>query len=232
MDVVCILLWAMWNRRNNLLYNGVLKDIMDTFDSACLFLLEYESSSKLTVSSPNIALSSSSHWSRPRVGGLKLNTDAAFPTGENFIRCGGVIRDEHGSVLVCWAIRVVGCFNVEVGELIAIREGLRLAVEFGCPLAEIEIDLLIAVHSISNPQLCSAVGLLVRDISLLISSAGIILVAMSLEIEIWWPINLRPMQLFLLLIKYEMMHVHILFLNLKLQTYSNMNLFSFKKKYC
>ncbi|PON76733.1 Ribonuclease H-like domain containing protein [Trema orientale] len=144
---------------------------MDTFDSACLFLLEYrESSSKLTVSSPNLALSSSSRWSRPRVGGPKLNTDAAFPARESFIGCGGVIRDEHGSVLVCWPIRVVGCFNVEVAELIATREGLRLAVEFGCPLAEIETDSLLVVHSISSPQLCSTVGLLVRDISLLFSS--------------------------------------------------------------
>ncbi|PON46332.1 hypothetical protein PanWU01x14_252190, partial [Parasponia andersonii] len=57
---------------------------------------------------------------------LKLNTNMASPAGEHFIGCGGIIRDEHGNVLVCWAIRIAGCFNVDVGELIAIREGLRL----------------------------------------------------------------------------------------------------------
>ncbi|PON72774.1 hypothetical protein PanWU01x14_062430, partial [Parasponia andersonii] len=72
-------------------------DVMDTFDSAFLFILEYrDSSSKLTVSSPNLALSLSSRWSRPRIEGLKLNTDATFLDGENFIGCGGVIRDEQG----------------------------------------------------------------------------------------------------------------------------------------
>ncbi|PON86953.1 Ribonuclease H-like domain containing protein [Trema orientale] len=153
MDVVCVLFWALWNRRNNFLHNGVVKEVTDTFDSKCLLLLEYrESSNKLTVSLPNLAPSSSSRWSSPRAGGLKFNTDATFLAREDFIGYGDVIHDEFGNVLVCWIIWVTGCFYVEVGELIAIREGLRLAVNFGCPLAETESDSLLAVNSISNSQ--------------------------------------------------------------------------------
>ncbi|PON42149.1 Ribonuclease H-like domain containing protein [Trema orientale] len=121
---------------------------------------------------PKSAAVVSSHWRRPALGCLKLNVDAAVFEGGDAIGIGGIIRDSEGVILTCWALKVTGRFDILSAELIAIREGIRLAIDFGCPLHEIESDSLLAVHVISQPQPFSVVASIVQDIIFLISSAG------------------------------------------------------------
>ncbi|PON89584.1 Ribonuclease H-like domain containing protein [Trema orientale] len=121
---------------------------------------------------PKSAAVVSSQWRRPALGCLKLNVDAAIFEGGDAIDIGEIIRDSEGVILTCWALKVTGGFDVLTTELITIREGIRLAIDLGCPLHEIESDSLLAVHAISQPQPFSAIASIVQDIIFLISSAG------------------------------------------------------------
>ena len=106
------------------------------------------------------------------MGCLKLNVDAAVFEERDVIGIGGTIRDHDGVVLVCWALQLTGNFDVLTSELLAIREGIRLAIEFGYPLDEIDSDSLLAINAINRPHPCSTVVSVVKDINFFITSAG------------------------------------------------------------
>ncbi|PON54463.1 hypothetical protein PanWU01x14_195420 [Parasponia andersonii] len=57
----------------------------------------------------------------------------------------------------------MGGFHVVTAELLAIREGIRLAIEFGCPLNTIESDFLRAVQAINHSNPCFDVASIVKD---------------------------------------------------------------------
>ncbi|PON99904.1 Ribonuclease H-like domain containing protein [Trema orientale] len=113
----------------------------------------------------------SSSWSRS-FSDLKLKTDATVWPRVLGFGFGGVICESSRLVLACWSCYIPGSDDVEVCELLALREGIKLAINFGCILDEIESDSLAAVNAISKPKPCSVVASLVNDISFFISSAG------------------------------------------------------------
>ncbi|KAL5836959.1 hypothetical protein ACOSQ3_014128 [Xanthoceras sorbifolium] len=71
----------------------------------------------------------SSPWSPPPAGSLKLNTDAAVTPGCSVMGSGAVVRDSQGKVVAASAKPILGFFPAELGELLALREGLLLAKE-------------------------------------------------------------------------------------------------------
>ncbi|PON99299.1 hypothetical protein TorRG33x02_048420 [Trema orientale] len=152
-ELICVVLWAIWTRRNNKLFNGVSKDTLELSD-LCQYYLEELQACKLHIElAPSVPHSSGiGVWNKPWVGCLKLNVDTVVYSGLNFIGVGGTIRDHEGAILVCWALKISGRFDILTSELLAIREGVRLAIEFGCPLHEIEYDSLLTITAINHVQ--------------------------------------------------------------------------------
>ncbi|KAL5767157.1 hypothetical protein ACOSQ2_013940 [Xanthoceras sorbifolium] len=66
----------------------------------------------------------SASWSPPPAGSLKLNTDAAVKSGFSVMGSGAVVRDSQGKVVAASAKPLLGFFPAELGELLALREGL------------------------------------------------------------------------------------------------------------
>ncbi|KAK3213406.1 hypothetical protein Dsin_018112 [Dipteronia sinensis] len=67
-------------------------------------------------------------WSPPPpMGSLKLNSDAAVKPKAAFIGVNAIIRDKLGGVVAALAKPLLGSFPGELGELLALREGLLLA---------------------------------------------------------------------------------------------------------
>ncbi|PON77002.1 hypothetical protein PanWU01x14_030110, partial [Parasponia andersonii] len=90
-----------------------------------LFLGEFQA---CKMGSSDIDRSCSSHilnWQSPSAGGLKLNTDAALNNHLQMVSLRGVVRDQHGVVIACCAIKRVGLVSVGVAELLAILEALK-----------------------------------------------------------------------------------------------------------
>ncbi|PON97455.1 hypothetical protein TorRG33x02_066570 [Trema orientale] len=59
---------------------------------------------------------------------FKLNTDVVVRSSERFVGIGEVICDHLECVVACWALKLPGFFSPEIGELLAIREGLRICL--------------------------------------------------------------------------------------------------------
>ncbi|PON36604.1 Ribonuclease H-like domain containing protein [Trema orientale] len=153
-------------------YDGYLRDASELIDFAQMFLSEFQNFKCASEPLPVLVRNPpSSSWSRPS-SSLKLNSDAAVWPGVSGFGCGGVIRESSGLVLACWSCFIPGSDDVEVCELLALREGIKLAFDFGCIFDEIESDSLATVNAILKPKPCSAVASLVNDISIFISSAG------------------------------------------------------------
>ena len=65
---------------------------------------------------------------KPLASCLKMNTDASVKSGLGFVGLVGAIRNFSGMVLLAWALRIAIGWTTEVAEIIAIREGLRIAM--------------------------------------------------------------------------------------------------------
>ncbi|KAL5841326.1 hypothetical protein ACOSQ3_011929 [Xanthoceras sorbifolium] len=81
--------------------------------------------------SPRVSadLPCSASWSSPPAGSLKLNTDAAVKSGFSVMGSDAVVRDSQGKVVAASAKPLLGFFPAELGELLALREGLLVAKE-------------------------------------------------------------------------------------------------------
>ncbi|KAL5789812.1 hypothetical protein ACOSQ2_004700 [Xanthoceras sorbifolium] len=109
----------------------------------------------------------SSPWSPPPAGSLKLNTDAAVKPGSSVMGSGAVVRDSQGKVVAASAKPLLGFFPAELGELLALREGLLVAKELSLIIEWVELDAANAVARIFNSCPSSSLDPIVSDIKAL-----------------------------------------------------------------
>ncbi|PON76563.1 hypothetical protein TorRG33x02_242570 [Trema orientale] len=109
-------------------------------DFALTFLLEFNESSTLSKDCGSLSLISRQRWIAPPVGCFKLNTNVAVHPGEVYFGIGTVIRDHVGVIVTDLAKRANRVPSVENEELIALCEGLRFAIDTGCPPSVTECD--------------------------------------------------------------------------------------------
>ncbi|KAL5851372.1 hypothetical protein ACOSQ3_006490 [Xanthoceras sorbifolium] len=82
----------------------------------------------------------SASWSPPPAGSLKFNTDAAVKSDFSVMGSGAVVHDDQGKVVAASAKPLLGFFPAELGELLALREGLLLAKELSLVIEWVELD--------------------------------------------------------------------------------------------
>ncbi|PON90536.1 hypothetical protein TorRG33x02_135910 [Trema orientale] len=172
-ELICVILWAIWTRRNNKLFNGVSLDALE-LSYWCKYYLEEFQACKLRIElAPSVPRSSGvGFWNRPRVGCIKLNVDTVDHDALNFVGVGGTICDHEGCILVYWVLKIPGKFDILTSELLAIREDVHLAIQFGFLLYNIESDSLLTITAFNHVQPCSTVESIISDIKLFISSTS------------------------------------------------------------
>ncbi|KAL5755359.1 hypothetical protein ACOSP7_023579 [Xanthoceras sorbifolium] len=115
----------------------------------------------------------SSPWSPPPAGSLKLNSDAAVKPGCSVMGSGAVVRDSQGKVVAASAKPLLGFFPPELGELLALREGLLLAKEFNLIVEWVELDAVNVVARVSNSLPCSVMDPIISDVKALFRAVGV-----------------------------------------------------------
>ncbi|KAH7576208.1 hypothetical protein JRO89_XS01G0013300 [Xanthoceras sorbifolium] len=166
----------MWNRK-------VVQDVCckrcgrgaETLNMPCGGVtkqLSYKAVLKFQGSNPS---KFSSSWVPLSVGSLKLNTDVAVRPGKNMIGVRAVIRDDLRFVRAAIAKTLPCIFLAEVGEFLALREGLLLAKNSGLKvfLAEVYASNVASgvMDSISN---CREAALVIKDIKALFQVVGVL----------------------------------------------------------
>ncbi|KAK3188937.1 hypothetical protein Dsin_028498 [Dipteronia sinensis] len=105
--------------------------------------------------------------------GPQLNSDAAVRAGCDKIGLGAVIRDASGRVAAAVSKSVAGTVIAELGELLALKEGLLLAKTFNLfiPMAEVDASNVASMLN-SDVSSLSDAFLLINDIKGLCKVVG------------------------------------------------------------
>ncbi|XP_073138224.1 uncharacterized protein [Henckelia pumila] len=91
-------------------------------------------------------------WKPPDFNCLKLNVDASFNTNLNMFSVGGVVRDNQGRLLLAFGKQINQPLSVVHGELLAIREGVKLIYEKSFIDIHVVTDSLLAVQAVMAEQ--------------------------------------------------------------------------------
>lgn len=116
----CLMTYLIWRNRNNKLYN---KGTWST--STFLRLLNQQVMEMRCLSKMNYFSRDIAKWQPPPVDWIKANTDAAIGTND-WIGIGVVLRDDRGRVVAVLMARYQGLSNAFYGEVLAIKECMRL----------------------------------------------------------------------------------------------------------
>ena len=154
---LCIFAWCIWWERNKTLHGSQGHDVVTQVSFADSYLDEYRASVAMheAVQSNNPEVVS--RWTPSPHGQVKLNTDASVRIGDNYISIRLVYRYCYRVVLAAYSKRVMGYFDDDTAELLAIRDGLQLAVNWRVSVALLESD---SLHAISNIPLIAILKLL------------------------------------------------------------------------
>ncbi|KAK3189493.1 hypothetical protein Dsin_029054 [Dipteronia sinensis] len=128
----------------------------------------------LNTRSSLVSSRSCPNWIAPPPGRLKLNTAVALRKDGWSIGVGAAIWDDKGLVIAAQSNQLVGSFNADVGELIALREGLLLALFYNLQVDFAEVVSPTVVSFLNDPTpLVGESKFIVQDIKSMFLAIGI-----------------------------------------------------------
>ncbi|KAL5818944.1 hypothetical protein ACOSQ4_022786 [Xanthoceras sorbifolium] len=162
MELLLVLLWRFWFRRNRAVHSAPLLSVEDTVDWLKMFLADFQAA----VAVPGVRCGPvAERWLAPSPGWVKINSDVAVDVRGRRLGFGVVLRDFAGKVLVSYTSLLLGLFSSDIGEALAILYGLRLAVDLGLSSICVEYDAASIVKQLSSrDSSCSDIGLILDDI--------------------------------------------------------------------
>ncbi|XP_073042013.1 uncharacterized protein [Primulina eburnea] len=162
--------WAIWQERNRLLHDRVLRSDRLNVEWSESLLRDYQSAQESLNSghqrspAPPVV-----RWKKSQVNHRRLEVDATINEATNNYSIGGTVRDHEGHILIAFGRKISKPLSVVHGELVAIREGLRVIQDQDLIIHEITTDSLLAVQAVTNPaEDLSYTGAIALDIKRLL----------------------------------------------------------------
>ncbi|KAK4267368.1 hypothetical protein QN277_024155 [Acacia crassicarpa] len=152
-NIFTIVCWWLWRRRNTLVFEGKWASNNSIQASAIAMHSSlsvarerfYSAKAKLPMSRQG-----GERWTPPQEGKIKINTDGAFSPWAPGIASGGLLRDEHGKLLMAFMFNGEGGDSLNA-ELWGCLHGLKIAWDMGYRDAILETDSSDAVELIKQP---------------------------------------------------------------------------------
>ncbi|KAK3204299.1 hypothetical protein Dsin_018345 [Dipteronia sinensis] len=182
----CMVAWAIWENRNSIFNSNkavqhlpVLDVVsfassllgMDELGRFCMVAWAiWENRNSIFNSSIGLALIGL----LPPPGRLKLNTAIVLHKNGLSIGVGAAIRDDKGLVLAAQSNQLAGVLNTDVGELIALWEGLLLALFYNLQVDLAEVVSPTMVSFLNDPApLMGESKFIVQDIKSMFLAVGV-----------------------------------------------------------
>ncbi|KAH7544499.1 hypothetical protein JRO89_XS15G0175400 [Xanthoceras sorbifolium] len=172
MELLLVLLWRFWFRRNRAVHSAPLLSVEDTVGWSERFLVDFQAAVAVPSVRCDLVVE---RWLAPSPGWVKINSDVAVDVRGRRLGFGVVIRDCTGKVLVSYMSLLLGLFSSDIGEALPILLGLRLAIDMGLSTVCVESDAASVVKQLSSRVTsCSDIGLILDDIlSLVVNFADL-----------------------------------------------------------
>ncbi|GMN36179.1 hypothetical protein TIFTF001_005799 [Ficus carica] len=163
LEIFAMIAWAVWGTRNLKVFESKWKNMEEVSEIAGDLLGEFQTCNKIEVFPSCPSPLQPSRWKVPAAGCLKLNDDAGLIVGGSFAGAGGVVRDLNGTVIACFAKKLVGSFSPYVAECLAFREGLEFATACGLQISVVETDALAVVQTVYSSKTFDDAELIISD---------------------------------------------------------------------
>ncbi|KAM6600456.1 hypothetical protein CsatA_020065 [Cannabis sativa] len=165
--------WAIWNARNNLLWNQKSTTAAEVILSARTHLYQWQCAQQSKLEPPLSHFEigkEAEHWTKPERNMVKINVDGAIFEAMHSFGFGFIARDCHGEIIEAGSFNKNGTSSPELVELIGIKEALSWIKDKSWGRIVLESDCLLAVQAIhTNVALPSTFGMLVQDCQHLLS---------------------------------------------------------------
>ncbi|XP_060973872.1 uncharacterized protein LOC133039089 [Cannabis sativa] len=125
--VLAMICWAIWEARNDLVWNKKVTRVGDIVASVNRYLDQWRhaQNSTLEVSWPGIqAGDGAEHWILPQVNSIKINVDTTMFERENGFGFCMVARDSNGFLIEGRTTFLTGQVEPKVAEAMGVREAL------------------------------------------------------------------------------------------------------------
>ncbi|CAJ2632963.1 unnamed protein product [Trifolium pratense] len=125
-ELFCVLVWSIWKRRNNKVWEDVTDSDQTVVERAKHLITSWRSaqqirqSAHITQPSPQQTV-----WTKPRHGRYKCNVDASFSLDRNKVGIGMCLRDDHGRFVAARTEWIEPIVDVEIGEAIGLLYALK-----------------------------------------------------------------------------------------------------------
>ncbi|XP_075489668.1 uncharacterized protein LOC142528503 [Primulina tabacum] len=122
--------WAIWKERQNMIHDTNRTSMAKDVSWSLTFLSEFQRAKALDYQEvASHSESANKRWKKPATGTYKLNVDACVNENSNLYSIDGVLRDYQGRLLLGFGKQISQPLSVAHGELLAIREGVKLVYE-------------------------------------------------------------------------------------------------------
>ena len=165
---VCVLLYQWWRERNSV---SEFERGRSSIELGLIVQSLNDEFLKESQSHTNINRERVQKWARPLEGVMKINVDGAFKTEMRQGGWGAVIRNE-GEVVKAGAGNISHTMDSLHAEMIAAREGIRLAAEAGMGHVILETDAMLVKFALQNDSFrLSPLGGLIWEIKMMAASS-------------------------------------------------------------
>jgi hypothetical protein len=113
-----------------------------------------------------MGISTTTRWSAPSVGWVKVNSDASINLQCGWMGFGAVVRDAKGEVLAAQCKTVRGCLDATLAKAGAMLMAIQLCQKLGFLIVHVEGDTQVVVNGNLSPEVdWSGKGLMLGDIA-------------------------------------------------------------------
>jgi len=154
---MAMMLWCLWRRRNDKVWEGVLKPTVMVVQLAREVLSQWQAANG-TSAAPAEVMSAAApaqrqqqqqtQWQPPDADYLKCNVDAAIFKEQRSFGIGMCIRDSHGNIIKASTKWYDGVPSPSEAEAMGLREAILWLGQLGLSKVRIELDRKLVVDSI------------------------------------------------------------------------------------
>lgn len=171
MERFAIIAHEIWLRRNLMVFGGPIPSPSCLMKGAKELLGDYRKSSMDAANRENGSPRAPSRWSKPAIGSIKINWDAALDVRKNRMGVGIIARNDMGDVKAALCTTLPYIQNPSVAEAFGARRAVEFAREMGFSSIEIEGDSREVVLALRNSgDCCVSYRNLVSETRILLSS--------------------------------------------------------------